>query len=149
MKIKNSVVPAGTIINHNGTLYEIGAYYANRNIYEVHDTANNKGCELTTKDIKGDYIENEVTNRVTVITYPTSYDVHIDLFDANGIRYAKTIDTDALEAENIGDCAEYADIDCEVITEELEEDFAHYPLTEEEKEYLHSKIQSYYTIYKL
>lgn len=147
--IENKTLPAGTIINHNGALYEIGAYLKHNGQYEVYDVEDNKEYALTKNDIKGDYIEEEVKNRIDVKMYPTNCSVFIELWNSRDLRFRKVINTDGVEIEDKWDAASYADWDVEyILSDLLEKPYTGFELTDEEIEYLKSELEFYYNVYR-
>lgn len=156
MKIKSkSLLPAGTIINHNGELLEIGEYLNHRGVYQMYSTDEeaNKPVykvikELTKSDLLNDEIEYLPNIRVTVKKYPTSLEVFINLWDTINLKYSKHINTDNIKIEDDFDAADHANIDIENILSDLTEPlYAGFELTDEEIEFLKSELTFYYNVY--
>lgn len=157
MKIKSkSLLPAGTIINHNGELLEIGEYLNHRGVYQMYSTDEeaNKPVykvikELTKSDLLNDEIEYLPNIRVTVKRYPTNLEVFINLWDTINLKYSKYINTDNLKIKDDFDAAEHANIDVENIVSDLTEPlYAGFKLTDEEIEFLKSELTFYYNVYR-
>ncbi len=157
MKIKNkSLLPAGTIINHNGELLEIGEYSSHRGVYQMYSTEeeDNKPVfkpvrELTTSDLLNNEIEHLPDIRVTVKNYPTNCSVFINLWQTIDLNYSKNIHTDGIRIEDKFDAEEHADIDVESILSDLTEPpYTGFELTDKEIEYLKSKLTFYYNVYR-
>lgn len=157
MKIKSkSLLPAGTIINHNGELLEIGEYLAHRGVYQMYSTDEevNKSIykpikELTKSDLLNDEIEYLPYIRVSVKKYPTNCGIFINLWDTINLKYSKHINTDNRKIEDNFDASEYADIDIENILSDLTEPlYAGFELTDEEIEFLKSELTFYYNVYR-
>lgn len=157
MKIKSKLLlPAGTIINHNGELLEIGEYSNHRGAYSCYSTEEGANipvykpiCELTKNDIKGDEIEHLPDIRVTVKNHPTSCSVFINLWQTIDLKYNKNIHTDGIKIEDKLDAEEYAEADVENILSDLIESlYVGFVLTDEEIEFLKSKLTFYYNVYR-
>lgn len=155
MKIKSkSLLPAGTIINHNGELLEIGEYLAHRGVYQMYTTEKEDNMpvyrpvkELTKSDLLNDEIEHLPDLRVTIKTYPTNFEIFINLWDTIDFTYNKHINTDGIEIEDNFGAAEHAAIDVENILSDLTEPlYAGFELTDEEIEFLKSELTFYYNV---
>ena len=157
MKIKSkSLLPAGTIINHNGELLEIGEYSSHRGVYQMYTTEKEDNMpvykpikELTKSDLLNDEIEHLPDLRVAIKTYPTKIEIFINLWDTIDFTYNKHINTDNIEIEDGFNAAEHADIDVENILSDLTEPlYAGFELTDEEIEFLKSELTFYYNVYR-
>ncbi len=157
MKIKSkSLLPAGTIINHNGELLEIGEYSSHRGIYQMYltDEEDNKPVfkpvrELTKSDLLNNEIEYLPNIRVTVKNYPTNCSVFINLWQTIDLKYSKNIHTDGIKIEDKFDAEEHADTDLESILLDLTEPpYTGFELTDKEIEYLKSELTFYYNVYR-
>lgn len=157
MKNKSkSLLPAGTIINHNGEVLEIGEYSSHRGVYQMYTTEKDDNMpvyrpvtELTKSDLLNDEIEHLPDIRVTVKRYPTNLEIFINLWDTINLKYSKHINTDNVEIKDDFDAAEHADIDVENILSDLTEPlYAGFELTDEEIEFLKSELTFYYNAYR-
>lgn len=157
MKIKSkSLLPAGTIINHNGELLEIGEYSNHRGVYQMYTTEKEDNMpvyrpvkELTKSDLLNDEIEHLPDLRITLKTYPTNFEIFINLWDNIDFTYSKHINTDNIKIEDDVDAAEHANIDIENILSDLTEPlYAGFELTDEEVKFLKSELTFYYNVYR-
>lgn len=157
MKIKSkSLLPAGTIINHNGELLEIGEYSNHRGVYQMYTTEKENNMpvyrpvkELTKSDLLNDEIEYLPDIRVAIKRYSTNLEIFINLWDTIDFTYNKHINTDGIEIEDDFDAAEHADINVENILSDLTEPlYAGFELTNEEIEFLKSELTFYYNVYR-
>lgn len=157
MKIKSkSLLPAGTIINHNGELLEIGEYSNHRGVYQMYTTEKEDNMpvyrpikELTKSDLLNDEVEHLPDLRVEIKAYPTKFEIFINLWDTIDFTYSKHINTDNIKIEDDFDAAGYADIDVEGILSDLAEPlYAGFELTDEEIEFLKSELTFYYSVYR-
>ena len=95
MKIKSkALLPAGTIINHNGELLEIGEYSNHRGVYQMYTTEKEDNMpvyrpvkELTKSDLLNDEVEHLPDLRVAIKTYPTNFEIFINLWDTIDFTY--------------------------------------------------------------
>lgn len=145
MKIeKNTSLPAGTIVNHNGTNYELGAYSANHG-YEV-KPENEEGDfikrsprrwedVLTKADLTGDYAE-YIPERINLEADSDDIEINIVLHESERISFTKFINISDLHFMSLDEAKEAAEIYYEQLMEELDNDYNDYPLTAEEEGYL-------------
>lgn len=146
MKVKNKkILPAGTIVIHNGELLEIGEYSSHRGVYQVYSTnkKNMANCELTKFDLLDDEIEHIPDIRVSVKMHSVNCEIFIDLWQ--DIRYSRNIQTDGIYIEDQNDAEDFANADVEEILDDIKSE---YPLTDEEIEFLKSELTFYYNVYR-
>lgn len=148
MKIKRyTQLPAGTIVNHNGISYELGAYSANHG-YEVKIeneegefikySPRRWGDVLTKSDLVGDYTEYIPENRINFEAGADDIEVNIVLHESERISFTKFINISDLHFDSIDEAEEAAEIYWEQLMEELDYDYSDYPLTVAEEGYLRS-----------
>ena len=146
MKVKNKkILPAGTIVIHNGKLLEIGEYSSHRGVYQVYSTnkKNMANCELTKFDLLDDEIEHIPDIRVSIKMHSVNCEIFIDLW--RDIRYSRNIQTDGIYIEDQNDAEDFANADVEEILDDIKSE---YPLTDEEIEFLKSELTFYYNVYR-